>query len=254
MHLHEGLGHAGVINEDLHFGLRPGGPAPNPRDDVAQRGEGGEQRVARRNGELVQVELPVRGPRPPLGQAPLPQDLLLHLRLQLRGALAQPLRVFLEHALDGGDELDAVEVLHDQHLLGRLLHARGGHHHPPPEPPQHVAPHLLQIARLDAVVELAHELPLDLVQDEFLLGLGDVAEAPDVGDVAAEEELRLGVLHLDCHLLPAASQPRPVNLPDGGGAQRLLVELGEDLFQLFAVRALNDAPDLHKRLGWNLVF
>ncbi len=111
----------------------------------------------------------------------------------------------------------------------------------------------LQVAGLELVVGLLLELPLRLADD-----LGDVEldgqdarqaqQAGQVVDVAVDAAGDAGVLDLE-RQLAAVPRDGPVHLPDGGGRDRLEVELAKALLPALAVGAAQHAPHLGGRHG-----
>ena len=139
-------------------------------------------------------------------------------------------------------DLEAGLEVGDQHAVGRQLlddrrerDVRAAHE---------VRGDPRRVARLGLVVELLHhdraDLAIQLVEPLVRHEpLDDVEDPAQRVEVAADDLLDVGVLHLDRDL-GAVDQAREVDLPDRGRGERALVELREHL--LGAATVLLDQP------------
>ena len=117
-----------------------------------------------------------------------------------------------------------------------------------------------EVARFEAVVQLAQDVLAELLQErrELVLAARLRVRVEEGGDVAEDVEVfrhllaDAGALHLDDHVAPVARQ-RAVHLAERGGGHRLRVELGERLRDAHAEFGVDDLLDLRERERPDLV-
>ena len=180
-------------------------------------------------------------------EVPVDRDLL---EVRLGELLGQRPEVVLDarHLRDVVD-LDAADALHRQHFLRRvrLDDARDEQ----ARESRQRAPERRRVARLDPVVELVDERHLELLDDadeiDALAGarvIGEeVRELAEKLDVVGEALADARALRLDDDGSPVA-QRGVVDLPEARAAERLRIELREQLADARAELLLDDLLDL----------
>ena len=182
---------------------------------------------------------------------------LLHVRLEeVLGELVA-VQINLGERRKARDLL-AADVLHRQHARGRVV-IDVLRHDDALELAQ-VVGEGGEVARFEAVVQLAQDVLAELLQErrELVLAARLRVRVEEGGDVAEDVEVfrhllaDAGALHLDDHVAAVAHQ-RAVNLSERGGGHGRRVELGERLRDAHAQLGVDDLLDLGERERLNLV-